>query len=69
MDHSEALKHLRTLINVAFESDDVDEIYLALREMRSIVKNAFPPAVLPKKGPPAEPVHKRAAPKAVKQAK
>jgi hypothetical protein len=49
MDHSEALKHLRTLINVSSQSDDIDAIYLVLREMRGIVNNALPPV---KRGKP-----------------
>jgi hypothetical protein len=43
MDHAEALKHLRTLINVASEADDLDEIQRILREMRGVIDNALPP--------------------------
>jgi hypothetical protein len=42
-DHAEALKHLRTLINVASETDDLEEVYKILREMRGVVDNAMPP--------------------------
>jgi hypothetical protein len=31
MDDAEALKHLRTLINVASETDDLEEVYKILR--------------------------------------
>jgi hypothetical protein len=40
MDHAEALKHLRTLINVASATDDLDEIQRILREMRGVIDNA-----------------------------
>lgn len=42
MDHVEALKAIRTLINVASESDDIDMIYKHLRMMRIIVNKAIP---------------------------
>jgi hypothetical protein len=43
MDHAEALKHLQTLINVASETDDPDEIHRILREMSGVINNALPP--------------------------
>jgi hypothetical protein len=43
MDHAEALKHLRTLIKVASETDDLEEVYKILREMREVIDNALPP--------------------------
>jgi hypothetical protein len=46
MDHAEALKHLRTLINVAAVTDDLDESYKLLREMGGVIDNATPPVPL-----------------------
>lgn len=46
MDRVEALKSIRTLINVASESDDIDFIYKHLRQMRNIVNKAIPPPTL-----------------------
>jgi hypothetical protein len=37
MDHAEALKHLRTLINVASQADDLEEVY------SGVINNALPP--------------------------
>jgi hypothetical protein len=34
MDHAEALKHLRTLINVASQADDMDEVQTIIRHGR-----------------------------------
>jgi hypothetical protein len=48
MDHAEALKHLRTLINVASQADDMDEVQAIIRQMSGVVNNALP-ARLPKK--------------------
>jgi hypothetical protein len=42
-DHAEALRHMRTLINVASQSDDIDTVHKLLREMRGVVNNALPP--------------------------
>lgn len=49
MDKTEALKHLRTLVNVASESDDIAAIHKVLREMRGIINNALPPTPRRKK--------------------
>src|SRR6185312_14127377 len=54
MDHAEALKHLRVLINAASGLDDIELIYKHLRMMRKIVNDALParrpkPAKKPKK--------------------
>jgi hypothetical protein len=49
MDHAEALKHLRTLINVASQADDMDEVQAVIRQMSGVVNNALPPARRPKK--------------------
>ena len=54
MEHAEALKHLRVLINAASGLDDIDLIYKHLRMMRNIVNDALPvryrkPARKPKK--------------------
>lgn len=38
-----ALQQIRTLINVASESDDIDLIYKHLRMMRNIVNKTLPP--------------------------
>ena len=43
MDHAEALKHLRTLINVASATDDLEEVYRILREMRRVIDNTTLP--------------------------
>jgi hypothetical protein len=43
MDRAEALKHLRTLINVASQADDLEEVYKILREVRGVIDNALPP--------------------------
>ena len=43
MDHPEALKHLRTLINVASQADDMDEVQAIIRQMGGVVNNALPP--------------------------
>jgi hypothetical protein len=50
MGQAEALEHIRTLINAASESDDIELIYKLLREMRSIVNKALPVAPRPKRG-------------------
>lgn len=42
MQHDEALRHIRTLINVAAASDDIELIYKHLRMMRRIVNDALP---------------------------
>jgi hypothetical protein len=46
MDKTEALKHIRTLINAASDSDDINLIYKLLREMRGIVNKALPAKTL-----------------------
>jgi hypothetical protein len=46
MDRVEALKAIRTLINVASESGDIDFIYKQLRQMRNIVNKAIPAPTL-----------------------
>jgi len=38
--------HIRTLINVASESDDIDLIYKHLRMMRTVVNKAVPAPTL-----------------------
>jgi hypothetical protein len=43
MDHAEALKHLRTLINVASQADDMDEVQAIIRQMGGVVNNAYRP--------------------------
>ena len=50
MDPIEALQALRTLINVASQSDDIEDIYKVLREMRGVVNNALPRDRPAKKG-------------------
>lgn len=40
-DHSEALRHIRTLVRMASETDDVDMIRKLLSEMRRIVDRAL----------------------------
>jgi len=52
MDHAEALQHLRTLINVASESEDLDTIYKHLRMMRNIVNKALPVRAPPRRRKP-----------------
>ncbi len=47
-EKEEALHHIRTLINVASQSDDIDLIYKHLREMRSIVNKTLPARRRPK---------------------
>lgn len=42
MTEKEAMQHIRTLINVASESDDIELIYKLLREMRQIVNKVLP---------------------------
>jgi hypothetical protein len=42
MEQPEALKHLRKLINVASESDDIDAVHKLLREMSVVVEKALP---------------------------
>lgn len=42
-EKTEALQAIRTLINVASESDDIDLIYKHLRMMRIIVNKTLPP--------------------------
>lgn len=42
-EKTEALQAIRTLINVASESDDIDMIYKHLRMMRTIVNKTLPP--------------------------
>jgi hypothetical protein len=42
MDHAEALKHLQTLINVASQADDMDEVQAIIRQMGGVVNNALP---------------------------
>jgi hypothetical protein len=44
MDHAEALKHLRTLINLASQADDMDEVQAVIRQMGGVVNNALAPA-------------------------
>lgn len=48
MIEKEALQHIRTLINVASESDDIEVIYKHLRMMRNIVNKALPARKRPK---------------------
>ena len=42
MGQAEALENIRTLINAATQSDDIDAIYKLLRKMRGIVNDALP---------------------------
>jgi hypothetical protein len=42
-EKTEALQAIRTLIDVASESDDIDMIYKHLRMMRNIVNKTLPP--------------------------
>lgn len=39
----QAIQAIRTLINVASESDDIEMIYKHLRMMRTIVNKTLPP--------------------------
>lgn len=48
MEEREALIHVRTLINVASESDNIDVIYKHLRMMRIVVNKALPVRRKPK---------------------
>jgi hypothetical protein len=48
MDPMQALRHIRTLINVASQTDDVDALHKLLREMRGVVNNALPPVRRPR---------------------
>jgi hypothetical protein len=43
MDHTEALKHLQTLINVASKSDDPCLVHRIFREMVGVIANTQPP--------------------------
>lgn len=47
-EKTEALQAIRTLINVASESDDIEMIYKHLRMMRTIVNKTLPPRRRPK---------------------
>jgi hypothetical protein len=51
MDHAEALKHLRPLINVASQADDMDEVQAIIRQMGGVVNNALPPVRRPREKP------------------
>jgi hypothetical protein len=51
MDHAEALKHLRILINVASQTDDMDEVQAIIRQMLGVVDNALRPVRRPRKKP------------------
>jgi hypothetical protein len=55
MTEMDALKHLRTLVNVASESDDIDAVHKVLREMRGVINNILPTAPRPR---PKRVVHK-----------
>ena len=43
MEHADALRHLRTLIHIASETDNMDEVQAILREMMGVISNATPP--------------------------
>jgi hypothetical protein len=43
MDYAEALKHLRTLVNVASQANDLTKIQAVIREMAGVIDNALPP--------------------------
>lgn len=51
MNQAEALKHIRTLIDIATQSDDIDFVHKHLREMRGLVNNALPIPYRTKKQP------------------
>jgi hypothetical protein len=48
MDHTEALKHLQTLINVASKSDDPCLVHRIFREMVGVINNTQSPQPPPK---------------------
>ena len=57
MDHTEALKHLQTLINVASKADDPCVAHRILREMVGVINNVEPPK--PRPDPCMRPSHLR----------
>lgn len=41
-DHTEVLKHLKTLIRVAMDSDDIGTVHKLLGEMKRIIEKVVP---------------------------
>ncbi|MGM4906293.1 hypothetical protein AB8B21_05550 [Tardiphaga sp. 866_E4_N2_1] len=62
MDPMEALKHVRTFIRVAAQTDDVDAIHRNLKEAETLIAKVLSPARQPKSLPaskkPASPLDK-----------